>query len=111
MERGTEAGYVRSEVGKGGCPVNPYDLKWSPSENKAARSAFDAALESALSKAMAEFKRRAEAATTPSDMWEIESYLRQQRREFDQVVCYRYSHLPLFFSGLRRPGQPDEHRP
>jgi hypothetical protein len=43
-------------------------VKWSPSEKKIARRAFDAALESALAKGMAEFKRKANAATTPSEM-------------------------------------------
>jgi hypothetical protein len=35
-----------------------FDLKWSPSEKKVARAAFDAALEVALGKKLAEFKRR-----------------------------------------------------
>jgi hypothetical protein len=90
--------------------VNHNELKWSPSEKKAARSAFDAALESALAKAMAEFKRRAEAATTPSDMWEIESYLRQQRREIDEMFDYRYSQLPLVFARLIHAGHLDKSR-
>ena len=56
-----------------------HDLKWSPSEKKIARSAFDTALESVLAKVMmAEFKRMANAASTPSEMWVIEDYLRQQ---------------------------------
>jgi hypothetical protein len=81
-----------------------------PSEKKIARSAFDAALESALAKVMAEFKRRAEAATTPSDMWEIERYLREQRREIDETFDYRYSQLPLVFARLIRAGHLDERR-
>jgi hypothetical protein len=44
------------------------DVKWSSSEKKIARSAFDTALESALAKVMAEFKRKANAASTPSEM-------------------------------------------
>jgi hypothetical protein len=90
--------------------MNSHDLKWSPSEKKAARNAFDAALESALAKVMAEFKRRAEAATTPSDMWEIESYLRQQRREVDETFDYRYSQLPFVFARLIRAGYLEESR-
>jgi hypothetical protein len=58
-----------------------HDLEWSPSEKKIARRAFDTVLDLALTKVMAEFKRRANAATTPSEMWEIEDWLRQQRRE------------------------------
>jgi hypothetical protein len=87
-----------------------HDLKWSPSEKKVARNAFDAALESALAKVMAEFKRRAEAAATPSDMWAIESYLRQQRREIDETFDYRYSQLPFVFARLIHAGHLDESR-
>ena len=90
--------------------MNVHDLRWSPSEKKVARRAFEAALESALGKVMAEFKRRAEAATTPSEMWETESYLRQQRREIDKTFDYRYSQLPLVFAGLIRAGHLDENR-
>ena len=86
------------------------DLKWSPSEKKLARNAFDAALESALAEVMAEFKRRAEAATTPADMWEIENYLRQQRREIDETFDYRYSQLPFVFARLIHAGHLDESR-
>jgi Photoprotection regulator fluorescence recovery protein len=85
-----------------------HDLKWSPSEKKVARRAFDTALDSALGKVMAEFKKRAAAATTPSDMWEIEDYLRQQRREIDDVFDYRYSQLSLVFARLIREGHLEE---
>ena len=88
--------------------MNFSDVKWSPSEKKVARSTFDAALELALAKAMAEFKRRAGAATTPAEMWEIENYLRQQRKEIDETFDYRYSQLPFVFAGLIRQGHLDE---
>ena len=84
------------------------DLKWSPSEKKVARKAYDAALESALGQVMAEFKRRAAAAATPSDMWDIEDYLRGERREIDQVFDYRYSQLPFVFTNLILRGHLEE---
>jgi hypothetical protein len=76
------------------------ELKWSPSEKKIARKAYDTALQSALDKIMEEFKRRAAAATTPSEMWEIEDYLHRQRSKIDQIFDYRYSQLPLVFASL-----------
>lgn len=85
-----------------------HDLKWSPSEKKLARRAFDTALESALANVMAEFRRKANAASTPSEMWEIEDYLRQQRREVEEIFDYRYSQLPLVFARLIRAGHLDE---
>ena len=87
-----------------------HDLKWSPSEKRVAREAFDSALESALAKVMAEFKRRAGAAATPSDLWEIEDYLRQQRRQIDETFDYRYSQLLVVFARLIREGHLDESR-
>ncbi len=85
-----------------------FDLKWSPSEKKVARSAFDAALEAALGKAITDFKNKASAVATFSDMWEIEDYLRQQRRNLDQMFDYRYSQLIVVFASLIREGYLDE---
>jgi hypothetical protein len=85
-----------------------HNLNWSSSEKKAARAAFDAALEKALARAMAEFKSRAEAAASPSDMWEIESFLRQRRREIDETFDFRYSQLPLVFARLMQSGLLEE---
>jgi len=90
--------------------MNLYDLRRSPSEKKIARSAFDEALESALAKIMTEFKRKADAATTPSHMWEVDDYLRQRRREIDEMFDYRYSQLLLVFARLVREGHLDENR-
>lgn len=87
-----------------------FNLEWSPAEKKIARAAFDAALEAALAKVMAEFKSRAAAVATPSEMWEIENYLREQRREIDETFDYRYSRLPLVFARLVREGHLDESR-
>ncbi len=87
-----------------------HDLNWSPAEKKIARRAFDEALESVLAKVMAEFKRVANAVRTASDMWEVENYLRQQRREIDETFDYRYSQLLLVFARLIRDGHLDESR-
>jgi hypothetical protein len=86
------------------------DLKWSPSEKKIAREAYDAALETALAKIMVEFKRRANAAASASDMWAVEKYLREQRKEIDEMFDYRYSQLPLVFAWAIREGHVDEER-
>lgn len=87
-----------------------HDLKWSGSEKKIARSAFEAAVESALAGIMAEFKEKAAAAATPSEMWAIEDYLRHRRREVDETFDYRYSQLLFVFARLIREGHLDEAR-
>jgi hypothetical protein len=85
-----------------------HDLHWSPAEKKVARRAFDQALEAALGRVMTEFKTRANAANTPSEMWEIEDYLRRQRREIDETFDYRYSQLILVLARLIHEGYLDE---
>ncbi len=86
------------------------DLEWSSQEKKIARSAFDAALEKALAETLAEFKRKAEAAATPSDMWAIEDFLRQRRKQIEATFDFRYSKILLVFARLIRDGGLDETR-
>jgi hypothetical protein len=86
------------------------DLKWSDSEKKIARRAFEAALESTLAGIMTEFKAMAAAAATPSEMWAVEDFLRRRRREVDESFDYRYSQLILVFARLIGEGYLDEAR-
>jgi hypothetical protein len=88
--------------------ITMYDRRWSGSEKKVARRAYDMALESALAKVMSEFKAKAAAAATPSDMWDVEDLLRQRRREIDELFRYRYSSLTLIFGRLIAEGLLDE---
>lgn len=84
------------------------DLQWSAAEKRIARRAFDAALGNALARILATFKAKAAAAASPSDMWAVEDYLRQRRREIDDVFDYRYSRLVLVLARLSRDGHLDE---
>lgn len=88
--------------------MSDHHLKWSASEKQLARKAYDTALDAALARVMAEFKRRAERATTPEEMWEVQAYLQKQRRRLDETFDYRYSQLPLVFARLIREGLLDE---
>jgi hypothetical protein len=87
-----------------------FGLKWSASEKKIARRAYEAALEAALAKIMAECKAKAAAAATPDEIWAVEDYLRRQRLKIDETFDYRYSQLPLVFARLIREGHLDEAR-
>lgn len=77
-----------------------HDVKWSNSEKKVARMAFEAALDTALSGVMSEFRARAAAVTTPAEMWNIEDFLRRRHREVEELFDYRYSQLPFVFARL-----------
>jgi hypothetical protein len=85
-----------------------HDLKWSGAEKKIARRAYDAALEAAKAGIVAEFKARAAAVATLSDMWAIEDHLRRQRRTLDELFDYRYSQLLFVFAQLVAQGYLDE---
>lgn len=87
-----------------------FDLKWSASEKKIARSACEHALETALANCMTEFKAWPASVSIPSAMWAVEDCLRQTRREFDEMFDCRYSRLPLIFARLIREGHLDEAR-
>ena len=73
---------------------------WSNAKKKVARRAFDAALEKALAAALADFKVRAAAVSTVSEMWTIGEDLHRKRPEIDQLFDYRYSQLTRVFAGL-----------
>jgi len=86
------------------------DIRWTDREKKIARRAFEVALEAALSRIMAEFKVKAAAATTPSEMWSVEDYLHRRRQEVGETFDHRYSQLPLVFARLIHEGHLDEAR-
>ena len=79
-------------------------VPWSPAEKKAARKAFDQALERHLSAIIAEARRRMANVVDPSDLWELETYLTQSRKTIDRTYQYRYSVLLRVFSMLLRDG-------
>jgi len=85
------------------------EAKWSESEKKVARRVFEAALQRELSEVMAEFKARATDAKEPADMWAVQEYLAQRKREIDSKYDYRYSQLDLVFGRLMREGRVAEH--
>lgn len=82
--------------------------KWSDSEKRIARRAFESALQRELSDIMAEFKRLASAAKEPDDMWSVEQFLATARREVDSKYDYRYSQLQYVFGRLLRKGRVAE---
>ena len=79
--------------------------KWTDSEKRVARRAFDAALQRELAEVMAEFKQRAVTAKEPEDMWTVEQYLTTARKQIDSKYDYRYSQLATVFGWLLREGR------
>jgi hypothetical protein len=79
--------------------------KWTDREKKIARLAFEVALAEELASTIADFKVRVAAITEPDEMWELEQYLRERRRDMDRKYDYRYSQLILVFGQLLREGR------
>jgi hypothetical protein len=66
---------------------------WSRSEKAIARKAFDAALGRELHEVIQEAKKMASQIQEPSDLWDLEHYLTERRKEINRKYDYRYSQL------------------
>ena len=88
--------------------VRVRDLKWSRTEKLIARRAFDLALGRELEDVIRETKDRAARIKEATELWELESWLSERRRDIDRRYDYRYSVLPLVFSCLVRDGHLSE---
>src|SRR5258706_4286088 len=80
----------------------PYQTEpiWSRSEKTIARKAFDAALARELHEVIQEAKKMASQIQQSSDLWDLEYYLTQRRKEIDRKYDYRYSQLTHVFGKL-----------
>ena len=73
---------------------------WSRSEKIIARKAFDAALGRELHEVIQETQKMASQIQQSSDLWDLEHYLTQRRKEIDRKYDYRYSQLRHVFGKL-----------
>jgi hypothetical protein len=73
---------------------------WSKSEKAIARKAFDAALGRELHEVIQKAKQLANEIQQSSDLWDLEHYLTQRRKEIDRKYDYRYSRLTEAFGRL-----------
>ena len=93
----------------GSLTKNPYtmmrNLDWSHAERVIARKAFGLALGRELDAVIREAKTRAASIEQPSELWDLERYLTQRRKDIDRRYDYRYSVLPVVFGYLIRDGR------
>lgn len=73
---------------------------WSRSERAIARAVFDAALDRELHELMQEVKQMASQIKQPSDLWDVEQYLTQRRKDIDRKYEFRSSRLTRVFGTL-----------
>jgi hypothetical protein len=81
---------------------------WSKSEKAIARTAFDAALKRELQDVMQKTKQIANQIKKPADVWELEYYLTERRKEINRKYDYRYSQLRHVFGRLLYEGRVSE---
>jgi hypothetical protein len=81
------------------------DLRWSAAEKKVARQSFDRALHREFGAVIHETQRRAAAIKQPSNLWDLEDYLRERRKDIDARYDYRYSVLLFVFADLISTGR------
>ena len=80
-------------------------LKWSSAEKVIARKAFEHALQQDLGAIIRQAKKMAARIEQPSDLWELERYLTERRKEIDRQYDYRYSGLLSVFADLIQKGR------
>src|SRR5215467_7481903 len=76
------------------------DVTWSRSEKAIARQASDAVLKRELHELTQEAKEIARKIKQPSNLWDLQEYLTQRRKEIDHKYNYRYSDLTQMFGRL-----------
>ena len=74
--------------------------KWSKSEKAIARKVFDAALKRELQEVMKQVKQKANQISEPLEMWNLERYLAERRKEIDRKYDFRISHMTRVFGML-----------
>ena len=79
-------------------------LMWSKSERTIARSAFDHALNQELQEVIQQAKRMASEIKQASQLWDLEEYLKQRRKEINRKYEYRASRLITVFGTLLHEG-------
>jgi hypothetical protein len=91
-------------------PTYPYQnqLTWSRSEKAIAHKAFNAALQRDLHAVIQETQQIASRINEPADLWELEHYLTQRRKEIDRKYQYKYSELTHVFGRLLQEGRLSE---
>jgi hypothetical protein len=81
---------------------------WSKSEKAIARKAFDAALGRELVEVIRKTKQMANEIQQSSNLWDLERYLTERRKEIDRKYDYRYSQLTQVFGRLLHEGRLKE---
>ena len=81
--------------------------KWSKTEKKIAREAFEKAYERECSYLAGRIREKANQIKKPDDIWRLHDFLTENRKQVDKKYDYRYSVLVLAFGRLIKDGWLD----
>ena len=73
------------------------DIKWSQKEKSVSRAAFEKALKNEYDNIIGTVKKKATNLSESKNIWELEDYLCNKRKEIDNKYDYRYSALIVVF--------------
>jgi hypothetical protein len=80
------------------------DMKWSPTEKKVARAAFDLAYDREMEEIKNTLREKIKQLESNENVWQLEKYLSNRRKIIDRKYDYRYSMLILVFGKLLEEG-------
>lgn len=80
------------------------DMKWSPTEKKVARIAFDLAYNREMEEIRKTLRDKVQNLQSNESVWQLENYLSDRRKIIDRKYDYRYSMLILVFGKLLEEG-------
>lgn len=84
------------------------NLRWSNSERKIARRAFEDALNQELQEVVYKTKQMAAEIKEPSEVWDLEQYLAERRKEINRRYEFREAKLSQVFGTLLYEGRLTE---
>jgi len=75
-------------------------IKWSKTEKKIARAAFEKAYQKECSGIIERIRTKAKKISEPDNIWQFHDFLTEKRDEVDEKYDYRYSKLILVLTRL-----------
>ncbi|OPX37962.1 MAG: hypothetical protein B1H12_03500 [Desulfobacteraceae bacterium 4484_190.2] len=80
------------------------EIRWSKTEKKKAKEAFEKAYERECAELARKIRAKVKELSGPDDIWRLHDFLTERRRELDEKYDYRYSALIFVFARLIKEG-------
>jgi len=101
---GKRANFLESEKLMKSPTAFRVEAKWSATEKKIARKAYEAAFLRQCTAITAKAKKMFDSSSPPDGIWRLHDYLSRERRKVDLKYDYRYSVLISVFAQLLSEG-------